>query len=131
MRYIAVDREVLRRLLFEDGSLSDLLLSAFVERRELLQQRARGSGSRSSARATRPRPAQLVEFARRLRLPHSWLDPDESEEAAALVDGARRPRRSRWCASPAAASCGGRATASSRGRSGSGSSWRRARRSTC
>jgi hypothetical protein len=27
MRYIAVDREVLRRLLFEDGSLSDLLLS--------------------------------------------------------------------------------------------------------
>ena len=39
MRYIAVDREVLRKLLFEDGSLSDLLLSAFVERRELLQQR--------------------------------------------------------------------------------------------
>ena len=39
LRYIAVDREVLRRLLFEDGSLSDLLLSAFVERRELLQQR--------------------------------------------------------------------------------------------
>jgi thioredoxin reductase (NADPH) len=38
MRYIAVDREVLRRLLFEDGSLSDVLLSAFVERRELLQQ---------------------------------------------------------------------------------------------
>ena len=38
MRYIAVDREVLRGLLFEDGSLSDLLLSAFVERRELLQQ---------------------------------------------------------------------------------------------
>src|SRR5471032_905619 len=38
MRYIAVDREVLRGLLFEDGPLSDLLLSAFVERRELLQQ---------------------------------------------------------------------------------------------
>jgi thioredoxin reductase (NADPH) len=39
MRYIAVDREALRGLLFEDGSLSDLLLTAFVERRELLQQR--------------------------------------------------------------------------------------------
>ncbi|HTR89073.1 MAG TPA: cyclic nucleotide-binding domain-containing protein, partial [Solirubrobacteraceae bacterium] len=39
MRYIAVEREVLRGLLFEDASLSDLLLSAFVERRELLQQR--------------------------------------------------------------------------------------------
>ena len=40
MRYIAVDREALRQLLFEDGALSDLLLSAFIERRELLQQRA-------------------------------------------------------------------------------------------
>ncbi len=39
MRYIAVDREDLRQLLFEDGSLSDLLLSAFIERREALQQR--------------------------------------------------------------------------------------------
>ncbi len=39
LRYLAVDREELRRLLFEDGTLSDLLLSAFVERRELLQQR--------------------------------------------------------------------------------------------
>ncbi len=39
MRYIAVDREVLRQLLFEDAALSELLLTAFVERRELLQQR--------------------------------------------------------------------------------------------
>src|SRR2546430_2507976 len=38
MRYVAVDRETLRALLFEDGALSDLLLSAFVQRRELLQQ---------------------------------------------------------------------------------------------
>src|SRR4051794_20003787 len=30
MRYIAVDREALRRLMFEDESLADLLLSAFV-----------------------------------------------------------------------------------------------------
>src|SRR5256886_13866683 len=39
MRYIAVDREELRRILFEDGSLLDLLLKAFVQRRELLQPR--------------------------------------------------------------------------------------------
>src|SRR4051795_4899248 len=43
MRYIAVEREVLRKLLFEDGALSDLLLSAFIERRELLQ-RQQGIG---------------------------------------------------------------------------------------
>src|SRR6266550_79756 len=33
LRYIAVDRGVLRSLLFEDGPLSDLLLSTFIARR--------------------------------------------------------------------------------------------------
>ena len=37
LRYIAVDRETLRPLLFEDGLLSDLLLSTFIARRELLE----------------------------------------------------------------------------------------------
>src|SRR5213592_360895 len=53
MRYIAVDREALRRLLFEDGALSDLLLSTFIARREALQW-LRVSASRSWGRA-RPR----------------------------------------------------------------------------
>ncbi len=83
LRYIAVDREALRQLLFEDGSLSDLLLTAFVERRELLQQREGIGieivGPRDSA-ATR----RLREFARSQRLPHSWLDP---AEAAGLIEG--------------------------------------------
>ena len=38
MRYIAVDRDELRGLLFDDGPLSDLLLSTFMARREALQQ---------------------------------------------------------------------------------------------
>ena len=42
LRYIAVERDALRSLLFEDGPLSDLLLSTFIARREALQQRARG-----------------------------------------------------------------------------------------
>jgi thioredoxin reductase (NADPH) len=84
LRYVAVDREVLRQLLFEDGSLSDLLLSAFIERRELLQ-REQGVGieifgSRDSAETRR-----LLDFARRQRLPHSWLSPEENEEAAAAL----------------------------------------------
>src|SRR3954466_9509595 len=37
LRYIAVEREALRPLLFEDGALSELLLGAFVARREALQ----------------------------------------------------------------------------------------------
>ncbi|HWT89733.1 MAG TPA: cyclic nucleotide-binding domain-containing protein, partial [Solirubrobacterales bacterium] len=39
LRYVAVEREELRKLLLEDAPLSDVLLSAFVQRRELLQQR--------------------------------------------------------------------------------------------
>ena len=43
LRYIAVDRDELRSLLFEDGPLSDLVLSAFITRREALQ-RVQGIG---------------------------------------------------------------------------------------
>src|SRR5438309_10391754 len=43
MRYIAVEREVMRGLLYEDGPLSDLVLSAFIARREGLQ-RVQGIG---------------------------------------------------------------------------------------
>ena len=38
LRYIAVERESLRSLLFDDGPLSDLLLATFIARREAMQQ---------------------------------------------------------------------------------------------
>src|SRR6266550_2837730 len=43
LRYIAVDRDALRALLFDDGPLSDLVLSTFIARREALQ-RVQGIG---------------------------------------------------------------------------------------
>ena len=67
-RYIAVDREELRRLLFDDGSLSDLLLSAFIERRELLQQED-GIGLEIVGPHDSAETRRLLDFARRLRLP--------------------------------------------------------------
>ncbi|HEX2265006.1 MAG TPA: FAD-dependent oxidoreductase [Solirubrobacterales bacterium] len=86
LRYVAVEREELRKLLLEDAPLSDVLLSAFVQRRELLQQRQGVGieivGSRDSA-PTR----QLVDFAKRQRLPFTWLEPEESEEAARALEG--------------------------------------------
>ncbi len=85
MRYIAVAREVLRRLMFEDGSLSDLLLSAFVERRELLQRRD-GVGFEIVGPRDSPDTRRLEDFARRMRLPHSWLVPEEDPQAAALLE---------------------------------------------
>jgi thioredoxin reductase (NADPH) len=88
LRYIAVDREALRNLLFDDEPLSDLLLATFIARREALQQVAGLGleivGPHSSA-ATR----RLLEFARNNRLPLTWRDPDRGDdpEAAALVAG--------------------------------------------
>ena len=86
MRYIAVDRLKLRELLFDDGSLSDLLLTAFVQRRELLQRRE-GIGLEIVGPRESRETRRLLDFARSLRLPHSWRDPGESEEAAALLAG--------------------------------------------
>jgi thioredoxin reductase (NADPH) len=88
LRYIAVNRETLRELLFDDGPLSDVLLTTFIARREALQQVAGLGleivGPHSSA-ATR----RLVEFARNNRIPLTWRDPERGDdsEAAALVAG--------------------------------------------
>src|SRR5256885_3222470 len=76
MRYLAVDRERLKKLLYEDGSLSDLLLNAFVERRELLQQR-HGIGPQIIGSRAWPDTRRLLEFARAQKFPHTWIDPSD------------------------------------------------------
>jgi thioredoxin reductase (NADPH) len=85
LRYIAVDRLALKQLLFDDGSLSDLLLTAFVERRELLQ-RLEGIGIEIVGTRESSETRRLVEYARRLRLPYSLVTPAESEHAAGSVE---------------------------------------------
>jgi thioredoxin reductase (NADPH) len=84
LRYIAVDREDLRQLLFDDASLADLLLPAFVQRREMLQ-REHGIGVEIVGPRSSDETRRLLEFARRQRLPYSWDDPEEDEEAATLI----------------------------------------------
>jgi thioredoxin reductase (NADPH) len=85
MRYIAVDRDVLKQLLFEDSSLSDLLLPAFIQRRELLQQR-QGIGVEIIGPRNSSETRRLTDFARHQRLPYTWTDPAESLEAAARIE---------------------------------------------
>jgi thioredoxin reductase (NADPH) len=72
LRYIAVERDGLRRLLYEDAALSELLLTAFVERRELLQQR-QGIGFEIVGSRQSPDTRRLLAYARTMRLPHTWL----------------------------------------------------------
>jgi thioredoxin reductase (NADPH) len=85
MRYIAVDREVLRQLLFDDSSLADLLLSTFVRRREALQGRD-GIGIEIIGPHSSEETRRIVDWAKRARLPHTWLDPEQSDAAAEVVD---------------------------------------------
>jgi thioredoxin reductase (NADPH) len=84
LRYIAVPREDLRALLFDDPSLSDLILGALVERREVLQRR-QGVGPEIVGAHDSPDMRRLLEFARAQRLPHTWVDPAETIDTAGLA----------------------------------------------
>jgi thioredoxin reductase (NADPH) len=84
LRYIAVERETLRSLLFEDAALSDLVLAAFIARREALQT-VRGIGLEIVGPHSSTATVQLLDFARSNRLPFSWRDPEHDRAAAALV----------------------------------------------
>jgi thioredoxin reductase (NADPH) len=88
MRYIAVDREELRPLLFEDGSLADLLLTTFMRRREALQQRE-GIGIEVFGPGSSAQTRKTVDFAGRNRLVYTWRDPEhrDDSEAGALIAG--------------------------------------------
>ena len=91
LRYIEVDRDALRPLLFEDGPLSDLLLSTFIARREALQQ-VEGIGfevvgPRSSAATMR-----IVEFARSTACPLPGATHDRGPDASRAGRRARHHR---------------------------------------
>ena len=86
LRYLAVEREALRELLFEDGPLSDLVLSTFIARREALQ-RVEGLGLEIVGPHSSGATMRIVEFARSNRLPFTWRDPAHDAAAAATVAG--------------------------------------------
>ena len=86
LRYIAVEREALRALLFEDGPLSDLVLSTFISRREALQ-RVQGIGLEIVGPHSSEPTMRMLDFARSNRLPFTWRDPAHDESAAALIAG--------------------------------------------
>jgi thioredoxin reductase (NADPH) len=88
VRYIAVDPEVFRSLLFDDAPLADLVLSAIIARRELLQQ-VQGIGLEIIGPRSSNATLQIVDFARSNRVPYSWRDSERADdpEASALVEG--------------------------------------------
>ncbi len=85
-RYITVKREALRKLLAEDSSLADLLLATFVSRREGLQEEE-GIGIEIVGPRASEETRRIVDWARRARIPHSWIDPESIGAWTAQADG--------------------------------------------
>jgi thioredoxin reductase (NADPH) len=83
LRYVEVDRDALRALLFDDGPLSDLVLSTFIARREALQQ-VQGIGIEIVGPRSSESTMRMLDFARANRLPYTWHEN-------ALPDGADPP----------------------------------------
>jgi thioredoxin reductase (NADPH) len=73
LRYVAVERDALRALLFEDGPLSDLILATLMERREALQQ-VDGIGLEIVGPRTSEATIRMLDFARSNHLPYTWQD---------------------------------------------------------
>jgi len=84
LRYVAVDRDSLRDLLFEDGPLSDLVLTTFMSRRAALQ-RVEGVGIEIVGPRTSEATIRLVDFARANRLPFTWHDEAPAGEEPPVV----------------------------------------------
>ncbi len=84
LRYIAVEREALRHVLFEDGPLSDMVLATFMSRREALQ-RVEGIGIEIVGPRSSEATMRLIALARANRLPFTWLDESPSGEEPPLV----------------------------------------------
>jgi thioredoxin reductase (NADPH) len=84
LRYLVLDRDVLRGLLFEDAPLSDLVLSTFIERREALQT-VEGIGLEVVGPRSSDATMRLLDFARANRLPFTWHDEAPSSGEPPLV----------------------------------------------
>ncbi len=81
---VQVAPETLRRLVGEDPALGDLVLRAFLLRRELLS--GLGAGLKIIGSRYVPDTRRLCEFAARNRLPFSWIDPEGDPGAEALLE---------------------------------------------
>jgi thioredoxin reductase (NADPH) len=89
LRYIAVERDALRSVLFDDAALSDLVLSTFIARREALQ-RVDGIGIEIVGPRSSEATMRILDHARANRLPFTWHDelpPDGQEPPLVRIPG--------------------------------------------
>jgi thioredoxin reductase (NADPH) len=82
-RYIAVDRDVFRALLFEEASLADLVLTTFIARREALQG-VEGVGLEIIGPHRSRATMDMLDWVRANRLTFTWHD-EQVDGPAPLV----------------------------------------------
>jgi thioredoxin reductase (NADPH) len=82
---IQVPADDLRRVISTNARLGDVILTAFMARRDILL-----TGASSSIRIVgsryRPETQAVREFLTRSRIPHEWLDPDEQPSVERMAD---------------------------------------------
>jgi thioredoxin reductase (NADPH) len=84
---LVVSVERLRKLVGHDPALGDLILRAYLARRELLI--GLGTGFRIIGSRFSPDSRRLREFAARNRLPHRWIDLEQDQDAEELLRALR------------------------------------------
>ena len=80
---LQVPVEHLRRVVAQDPALGDLVLRAYLLRRELLI--GLGAGLKIVGSRFSPDTRRLRDFAARNRIPHRWIDPEQDLGAEALL----------------------------------------------
>jgi len=86
LRYIAVDRDVMRELLFEDGPLSDLVLSTFIARREALQT-VEGIGVEIVGPHSSAATMRMLDYVRTNKVPFTWRDTATADAPVVRLPG--------------------------------------------
>ncbi|MCW3005008.1 MAG: cyclic nucleotide-binding protein [Conexibacter sp.] len=82
---LQVPVERLRGLVTQDAGLGDLILRAYLMRREILI--GLGVGLRIVGSRYSPDTRRLREFCARNRIPHRWIDVEQDSEAEQLLNG--------------------------------------------
>jgi thioredoxin reductase (NADPH) len=76
---LRVSGDALRQLMATDSDLGDLIFGVLVARRDYLRESDLASTVRIVGSLYSPETLELVSYARRMGVPHKWLDPDDDE----------------------------------------------------
>ena len=125
-----VSRDALRQILNQCPDLGDIILQAFIARRQLLRESGSFTGLRVIGSRYSRDTFRIRDFLAKNRVLFTWLDLEadpQVDAAAQAVRGDARPTR-RWSPGAASCCCATRRTASWPTRSASAGRW--SRRST-